>query len=127
LGFTIYEERSLSFNREFGVFIYRVKSSLDLPKSYEQTGVYLDAVTGSSKGFFAPPVDSGQALSTWLAVLHMGKVWGLPYRIFVSVAGIFIVVLAATGVVIWFKKRKFTQKMIGRRKQNCPEEFGLAV
>jgi uncharacterized iron-regulated membrane protein len=38
--------------------------------------------------------------------LHMANVWGLPYKIFVCVLGLVIVMLSATGVLIWWKKRR---------------------
>jgi uncharacterized iron-regulated membrane protein len=36
----------------------------------------------------------------------MANVWGLPYKIFVCVLGLVIVMLAVTGVLIWLKKRR---------------------
>jgi uncharacterized iron-regulated membrane protein len=49
---------------------------------------------------------SGNTLTAWLMALHMANVFGLPYRIFVCLLGLAIVMLAVTGVVIWLKKRR---------------------
>ena len=35
----------------------------------------------------------------------MGMVFGLPYRIAVSLIGALVTMLSVTGVVIWMKKR----------------------
>jgi hypothetical protein len=36
----------------------------------------------------------------------MAMIWGLPWRIFVSVMGFVVVVLSVTGVMIWLRKRR---------------------
>lgn len=37
--------------------------------------------------------------------LHSGRIAGLPGRVVLSIMGIVVAILSATGVVIWFKKR----------------------
>lgn len=49
---------------------------------------------------------AGDFVTRWLLDLHMAKVWGLPYRIFVCVMGIVVAALSITGVVIWWRKRR---------------------
>ena len=44
-------------------------------------------------------------VSTWLQMLHMAGVFGLPYRIFVSLLGLAVTMLSVTGVLIWLRKR----------------------
>jgi len=48
----------------------------------------------------------GDTVSRWLQSLHMAKVFGLPYRIFVAVFGIALAVSAYTGLYVWWKKRQ---------------------
>jgi uncharacterized iron-regulated membrane protein len=48
---------------------------------------------------------SGDTVTSWLAALHMARVFGLPYRIFVCVLGVAVATLSVTGVYIWWKKR----------------------
>lgn len=38
--------------------------------------------------------------------LHMGNVFGLPYRLFVCLMGLIIVLLSVTGIIVWIKKRR---------------------
>jgi uncharacterized iron-regulated membrane protein len=45
-------------------------------------------------------------VTNWLSALHQGEVFGLPYRIFVCVLGVMVVMLSVTGIVIWLKKRR---------------------
>lgn len=49
---------------------------------------------------------AGNTLTQWLVALHEANVFGLPYRIFVSLLGLTIVMLSVTGIVICWKKRK---------------------
>ena len=44
----------------------------------------------------------------------MGMVFGLPYRIAVSLIGMMVTTLSVTGVIIWMKKRS---GRIGRKKR----------
>ena len=36
----------------------------------------------------------------------MGNVFGLPYRIFVCMIGLIVVMLSITGIVIWSRKHR---------------------
>ncbi len=42
--------------------------------------------------------------AVWLFALHEANLFGLPYRIFVCLLGLVIVMLSVTGVYIWWKK-----------------------
>jgi uncharacterized iron-regulated membrane protein len=48
--------------------------------------------------------------------LHSGRIAGLPGRIFISFMGLVVAALAATGLVIWWRKRKARTK-VGHRRQ----------
>jgi uncharacterized iron-regulated membrane protein len=52
----------------------------------------------------------------WLGALHEANVFGLPYRIFVSLLGLTTVMLSMTGIVIWWKKRKASRWRVARRR-----------
>ena len=71
-----------------------------------QTGVFIDARSGALLGTRIPTGEySGDTVSRWLQSLHMAKVFGLPYRIFVAIVGIALAVSAYTGLYVWWKKR----------------------
>ena len=74
------------------------------------TRIFFDANSGELKLLLLP---SGQyaenTVTNWLYALHMANVFGLPYRIFVCIAGFVIALLSVTGVIIWMKKRRVRQ------------------
>jgi uncharacterized iron-regulated membrane protein len=56
--------------------------------------------------FEAPTgIDAGNTITSWIVALHVGAVFGLPYRAFVSMMGIAVALLSVTGVWIWLRKR----------------------
>jgi uncharacterized iron-regulated membrane protein len=108
-GFTFDEPQSLSFSPEIGAYEYFVRSSRDLfersPKG-GSTSVLFDGDTGALIEISLPTGERpGNTVESWLYALHMARVFGLPYRIFVCALGLLIVVLSATGVYVWWKKR----------------------
>jgi uncharacterized iron-regulated membrane protein len=106
-GFSIEAPVSMWLNRKKGFYVYMVRSSLDFQDKSGQTRVVIDANSGEQKMLLLPQGQySGNTLTAWLMALHMANVFGLPYRIFVCLLGLAIVMLAVTGVVIWLKKRR---------------------
>lgn len=107
-GFTVLREVALRFDGEFGVYTYQVESDLEIdqrPRLFT-TQLSFDADTGRLKHVWLPSGQhGGNTVSNWLYALHMGNVFGLPYRIFVCVLGLAVAMLSVTGVVIWAKKR----------------------
>ena len=84
-----------------------MRSSRDVDNRYAYTRLTLDARTGAFIALRLPTGEySGDTVSFWLSTLHMGHVFGLPYRIFVCVLGLVITMLSITGVYIWWKKRR---------------------
>lgn len=101
-----FEER-LSFDRRRGLYGYMVHSSLDLRPNVGNTGILIDAHTGAIRGHWLPTGDvSGNTFSNWIGALHMGHVFGLPWRIFITFMGLVITMLSVTGIVVWWKKRR---------------------
>jgi uncharacterized iron-regulated membrane protein len=94
-------------NRAKGFYVYAVKSTADIQDHGGQTRVVIDANTGAVKQVLLPTGQySGNTITSWLMALHMANIWGLPYKIFVCVLGLAIVMLSVTGVLIWLRKRK---------------------
>ena len=101
-----YEDR-LRLDRERGVYQYFVHSSADLRQDRGNTAIAIDAYTGEIKGHWLPTQDqAGNTFSNWIGALHMAQVFGLPYRIFVCVTGLSLVMITVTGVLIWSRKRQ---------------------
>lgn len=89
-----------------GIYIYRFTSTRDFTKDGGQTGIAFDSDTGALRGVELPQGANGaNTFTNWIMALHMAEVWGLPYRIAVSLIGALVTMLSVTGVIIWMKKR----------------------
>lgn len=90
----------------WGLYGYSVRTSSDPADDDPQTRIWFDARNGNPFYFQRPLGENGtDATMRWLYMLHMAQVFGLPYRIFVSLLGIAVVALSITGIAIWMKKR----------------------
>jgi uncharacterized iron-regulated membrane protein len=106
-GIRIEAPSGLWINRAKGFYVYSVHSGADIQDHGGQTRVVIDAYSGAIKQVLLPTGQySGNTITSWLMALHMANVWGMPYRIFVCVLGLAIVMLSVTGVLIWLKKRR---------------------
>jgi uncharacterized iron-regulated membrane protein len=106
-GLSVDFEDRLRLDRQRGLYAYFVHSNADLRRDQGNTAILIDAATGEIKGWWLPTGDKpGNTVSNWLGALHMGQVFGLPYRIFVSFTGLALVLVSVTGVLIWWKKRR---------------------
>jgi uncharacterized iron-regulated membrane protein len=105
-GLKIDFEDRLRLDRVRGVYMYSVHSSADLREDRGNTAILIDAQTGDLRGWWLPTKgETGNTVSNWLGALHMGQVFGLPYRIFVCLMGLVLVAISITGVLIWSRKR----------------------
>jgi len=104
----------LSYFPETGAYLYEVRGSRDLferaPKG-GGTAVMFDGDTGELRNLSQPTGERfGNTIESWLYALHMARIFGRPYQVFVCFLGLAVALLSVTGVYIWWKKR------IGRRK-----------
>ena len=106
-GFTVNFPSHLFYNRRLDAFVYYANTSRDVTQERGQTGVFIDARNGALLATRIPTGEhSGDTVSRWLQSLHMAKVFGLPYRIFVAIVGIALAISAYTGLYVWWKKRR---------------------
>ena len=69
--------------------------------------LYVDGKTGAVMGETVPW--KGTAADVFMQLqfpLHSGRIAGVPGRVFLTIMGIVIAMLSATGIFIWFKKRQ---------------------
>ncbi len=105
-GFTVERERALSVDRESGTYSYVVRTSRDLSDDYANSWFTIDGRTGRVIGVDLPTGEhAGNTIGYWLGILHTAGIFGLPYRIFVTLTGVVIMVLSITGILIWNRKR----------------------
>jgi uncharacterized iron-regulated membrane protein len=116
--FSIRESLSLLYDSSANTYSYEVRGSRDIFERSPQgggTSAIFDAATGALIEVSQPTGEHlGNTIENWLYALHMARVFGLPYRIFVCLLGVFITLLAITGVYIWWKKRA---ARVGRIRQ----------
>ena len=105
----------LFYDAATGLYSYRARTSLDWSRKDASTTIWFSGVDGKLR-HFEPPLGGTGADQTmaWFYMLHMARVFGLPYRIFVSILGLAIAALSVTGVLIWTKKR--SARLIGNRR-----------
>ncbi|MYM83333.1 PepSY domain-containing protein [Duganella sp. FT50W] len=111
VGFTIVGEDSLAHVPERGLYVYDVKSSIDVARVNGVTRVIFDANTGEFRGRWLPSgAAAGDTLRSWLTLLHRaavgGLLGGLPIKLIISAAGVAVSILSVTGVLIWWRKRQ---------------------
>jgi len=105
--FQIINEEALQYQPEKGLFGYVVMSDRDINDKNGSTIVFFDGNSGEFVSLFTSSgQNAGLTISMWLFALHMSKVWGLPFQIFVCLMGLVVAMLSITGVYIWLKKRR---------------------
>lgn len=119
-NFNIIEEHMLAYDPARAIYRYVVKSDRDIRDNWGSTMVYFDANTGEYRAsFFATGEATGNTITYWLFSLHMAAVWGMPFKVFVTVVGIAVAMLSVTGVIIWHRKRR--ARLRGRRRTVSPK------
>lgn len=106
-GFSVHGEHGLYYDPRSGIYRYIVRSSLDIADRWGTTRLAFSATDGRLISTFRPTgAKSGDTITTWITTKHMAGVWGVPFRIFMTLMGACVAVLSITGVVIWWKKRQ---------------------
>ncbi len=116
--FTVKREAWVQYDGEKGLFSYSVNSDRDVSGQWVQTSISFDASTGKLAQLGPLPTGeySGLTVQYWLWTLHMARIWGLPYKLFVCFMGLVIAMLSVTGIYIWYKKHRaarLKRKVIG--------------
>ena len=68
---------------------------------------------------------SGNTVESWLYALHMTRVFGRAYQICVCALGLVTANLPATGVYIWWKKRR--GRKLGESRRRIVEVGSVTV
>ena len=117
------EPVSLMYFASRNFYLYEVRGSRDLIERSPKGGGTEAIFDGDSGELIALRLPTGERLGntieSWLYALHMARVFGMPYRLFVCALGFVIALLSGTGVYIWWKKRS-ARCFHARRGQNPP-------
>jgi uncharacterized iron-regulated membrane protein len=119
--FTFGSALGLTYNSALGTYTYEVRGSRDVferaPKG-GSTSVTFDGNTGALVKLHRPTGEhAGNTVESWLYALHMARVFGRPYQLFVCLFGVAVAVLSVTGIVIWVRKRRAGQVARYRRER----------
>jgi uncharacterized iron-regulated membrane protein len=69
--------------------------------------VFIDADTGAARAFHGTDTGSvGDVVAASQFPLHSGQIMGLPGRILICISGLLVTLLSATGLFVWWRKRK---------------------
>lgn len=124
-GFSVERPIGLHYQPGRGVYGYTVRSSLDIKDKGAGTIVYFDGESGAPRLTNLPTGHiPGNTITSWLTALHTADVLGLPYRTFVCALGLSIAMLSATGVYIWWRKRRARKLAVARERVPMPPEAG---
>lgn len=105
-GFRTERAGYLSYDASTGLYAYSARTSLDWSSRDASTTLWFGGADGRLAHFSPPLGQSGADQTTsWFTMLHMARVFGLPYRLFVSALGLAVVALSVTGILIWMRKR----------------------
>ncbi|HMK90559.1 MAG TPA: PepSY-associated TM helix domain-containing protein [Methylocystis sp.] len=108
-GFTFGDGHNLSYDPFDNVYEYEARGSRDVFERSPKGGGTVVRFSGETGALIELSTPTGQHLGNsvdaWLGALHMARVFGRPYQIFVSALGLVVAALSVTGVYIWWKKR----------------------
>lgn len=111
---------ALSYRPAVGAYVYYFSTDRDFTERGGRSLVVFDGDSGALRKLLLPQGANGaNTFTEWMIALHMGRVWGLPYRMAVTAIGLMVTVLSVTGVLIWMRKRQarsFAAEKTNRRR-----------
>jgi uncharacterized iron-regulated membrane protein len=113
-------ESGLLHRPDAGIYAYIFSSSADMRREGGRSLVIFDSDSGRLVKVVLPQGQkAANTFTEWIAALHMGSVWGLPWRIAVSSLGLMVTALAITGILIWARRRS-AQILVKQRLSASP-------
>jgi len=119
-GFAVGKPAALEYRRDLGIYFYLAHTSRDLqdgdtPNETDSPAtaatLAIDARDGSYIGLQLPTGQrASNTITSWMIALHTTAIGGLPWQIAVSVFGLIVSTSIVTGVLVWWRRRKFRPK-----------------
>jgi uncharacterized iron-regulated membrane protein len=117
-GFAVSAPLGLGYSSMGGIYTYQLRTSRDVFERSPKGGstiIALDGRDGSLVALHLPTGEhAGNTVESWLYALHMTRVFGRTFQIFVCALGLFVALLSVTGVYIWWKKRRARKLSMNR-------------
>jgi uncharacterized iron-regulated membrane protein len=108
-----------------GLYVYGFTTVHDVPDEGGGAQVAFDDVSGTLRQVTLPHGTPGaNRLTDWIEALHMARVFGWPWKVFMTLVGAAVTMLSVTGVLIWTKKR--SARLLGRRRRPRAQTLGAA-
>jgi uncharacterized iron-regulated membrane protein len=111
---------ALSYRPAVGAYVYYFSTDRDFTDRGGRSLVIFDGDNGELRKLLLPRGENGaNTFTEWMIALHMGRVWGLPYRVAVTAIGLIVTLLSVTGMLIWMRKRQarsFAAEKVNRRR-----------
>lgn len=116
-GFTLGKPAALEYRRDLGVYFFLMHTSRDLlddqgnPTETDSPAtaatLAIDARDGRMLGLQLPTGQrAGNTVMSWLIALHVTAIGGRAWQVAVSLFGIAVTLIAATGLLLWWRRRK---------------------
>lgn len=116
-GFTLGKPAAIEYRRDLGMYFFLMHTSRDLldaqgnPTETDSPAtaatIAIDARDGRFLGLQLPTGQrAGNSVTNWLIALHVTAIGGRPWQIAVSAFGLMVVGISATGILLWWRRRK---------------------
>lgn len=116
-GFTLGKPAAIEYRRDLGMYFFLMHTSRDLldaqgnPTETDSPAtaatIAIDARDGRFLGLQLPTGQrAGNSVTSWLIALHVTAIGGRPWQIAVSAFGLMVVGISATGILLWWRRRK---------------------
>ncbi|WP_288416850.1 PepSY-associated TM helix domain-containing protein [uncultured Novosphingobium sp.] len=125
--FTLKQPAAIEYRRDLGVYFYLMHTSRDLldgqgnPTETDSPAtaatIAIDARSGRFLGLQLPTGQHGaNTVTSWLMALHVTAIGGRPWQVAVTLIGLVVATLCATGLLLWWRRRKMRQPVARARR-----------
>lgn len=120
-GFTLGKPAAIEYRRDLGVYFFLMHTSRDLldaqgtPSETDSPAtaatLAIDARDGRFLGLQLPTGQrAGNTVTSWMMALHLTSIGGRPLQVAVAVFGLVVVGISATGILLWWNRRKVRRR-----------------
>lgn len=135
-GFTLGKPAAIEYRRDLGIYFFLAHTSRDLldaqgnPTETDSPAtsatIAIDARDGRFLGLQLPTGQyAGNTVTSWIMAMHLTAIWGRAWQIAVSAFGLVVAGMSATGVLLWWRRRKLRRPKL-RAEQAMPPAGGAS-
>jgi len=110
-------QSAIFYNADYGIFGVGFGGQQGLGPRY----LYYDGEDGAYLGDYVPGTGTAaDVFDAWQWPLHSGQILGFPGRVAVSLVGLAVCALVATGLMLWLAKQKAKRHKAGINNERQP-------